>query len=184
MDTIKNEDLRNVFHYLSTIENIIEKEIGMVNGNKSHLDKIVPEDIKRVYSLKQARASDFVSNLAEINYESALITLVATFEKIVFAKYRTSYGEIRSVVNTHTPDTMDYYSSRESFVNDGIDKLSGIIHLIESRLSTELVDKLKKIKEHRDYIAHGKRFSLPSSVNFSLEEIVVTLDNIVTEIQK
>ncbi len=53
MALLNNTELREAFNYLSTIENILKKEIKLVDGNKSQLDKIVPKNIARVYSLKE-----------------------------------------------------------------------------------------------------------------------------------
>ena len=50
MVTINNEDLRDTFNYLATIDNILQKEVRQINGNKHYLDKIVPEQITKVFS--------------------------------------------------------------------------------------------------------------------------------------
>jgi hypothetical protein len=43
--------------------------------------------------------------------------------------------------------------------------------------------KLQVIKEHRDYIAHGKRYEKPAEISLSLREIAETLDGVISEIQ-
>ncbi len=183
MVTINNEDLRDVYHYLATIENIIQKEVRLINGNKSHLDKIVPEQLVRVYSQKERTALAFANKIATTAYENSVVTLVSTFEKIVFAKYKTSFGKLKTVVKEYTPSPMDYYKSRENFVNGNIDKLSGIIFLIERQLPPDLLIKLKLLKDHRNYIAHGKRDVAPPAVELQLAEIASTLDEIIREIE-
>jgi hypothetical protein len=184
MVTVNNEDLRNVYHYLVTIENIIQKEIRLVKGNKHHLDKIVPEELTKIYSAKEKTALSFVDNLTRVTYENSIIMLVSTFERIVFAKYRTSYGSIKTTVNKHSAKPLDYYSSREKFINDGIENLSGILYLIEGIIEHSLFDQLKKIKDHRNYIAHGKRDSQPPAIEFTIDEIASLLDRVITEIEK
>ena len=184
MVTINNVDLKNVYHYLATIDNVIQKEIRQVNGNKSHLDKMVPEQLSQVYSMKQKTALMFVDNLTRTTYENSVISLVATFERVVFLKYRTSYGTIKTVVNTHSIKPLEYFNSRERFINDSIDTLSGIIYLIDGIIDNELLNNLKIIKDHRNYIAHGKRDSEPPAVEFSIDEIAKTLDEVIREIEK
>ena len=183
MVTINNEEIRDAFNYLATIDNILSKEIRQVNGNKYYLDKIVPEQIVKVYSQKEKTAITFADNLTRTAYENSVVTLVSTFERVAFAKYKTSYGTIKNVVTTHSTRPLDYFKSRENFVNGSIDKLSGIIYLIEGHLSTELLDKLKILKDHRNYIAHGKRDSAPPAVEMKLSEIAKTLDEVISEIE-
>lgn len=184
MAVINNEDILHTFHYLSTLDNILKKEIRMVNGNKSYIDKIVPENLVKVYSQKGTVASEFVDNLSRTSYEASLITLVASFERIIFAKYKTAYGTIKSYVGELEIRPLDYFRSKERFVNGSIDKLHAIIDLIEGHVEDQLFQKLKGIKEHRDYIAHGKRFGKPPAFELTIEEIAVVLDNIILEIEK
>jgi hypothetical protein len=163
-----NEELRNIYHYLVTIENTIQKEIRHVRGNKSHLDKMVPEQLSKVYSTKDKTALTFIDNVTRTIYDNSVITLTATFERIVFAKYRTAYGVIKSTINTHSKKPLNYFDSKERFVNDQIDRLSGILFLIENIIDSDLFNKLKIIKDHRNYIAHGKRDSQLQPLNILL----------------
>lgn len=183
MVTINNDDLRNTYHYVATIENVLQKEIKLVTGNKFHLDKMVPEQLTRIYTPKEKTALAFVDNIYRTSYESSVISLVATFERIVFAKYKATYGTIKALVAANAVAPMDYYRSREKFVNGDIDKLSGILFLIEGHISIGLMDKLKMIKDHRNYIAHGKRDVAPPAVEMSLSEIAKILDDVIIEIQ-
>jgi len=183
MVTINNEELRNVYHYLATIENILQKEARQIRGNKSYLDKIVPAQLVNVYSLKEKSALAFADKITITAYESSVVSLVSTFERVVFAKYKTSFGTLKTVVRENAPFPMDYYKTRENFLNGNIDKLSGIIYLIEGYLSVELLGKLKLLKDHRNYIAHGKRDVAPPSVEMNLEDIAKTLDEIIREIE-
>lgn len=184
MVTINNEQLRDVYHYLLTIENIVQKEIKSVKGNKSHLDKLVPEQLSKVYTIKEKTALTFVDNLTRATYDNAVMAIVATFEKIVFAKYRTSYGSIKALINNHAVKPLDYFDSKEKFVNDKIEYLSGIFNLLDGQIDKGLFDKLKVIKEHRNYIAHGKRDSKPPAVEITIDEIAYILDSIIREIEK
>lgn len=183
MATLNNEDLRNAYHFVATIENLLQKEIRQIRGNKSYLDKIVPEELVKVYSLKEKTALSFADGLFRTSYENSVVTLVSTFEKVVFTKYKTTVGTIRGIVAAHAAKPMDFYRSRENFVNGSIDKLSGIIYLIEGHITNDLMDKLKIIKDHRNYIAHGKRDVAPPAVELKLSEIAKTLDEVIEEIE-
>lgn len=183
MVTINNEDLRDTYNYLATIENILQKEVRQIKGNKSYIDKIVPEEIVKVYSQKQQTALKFADNLTTTVYENSVLSLVATFERVVFSKYRTSYGALKKVVSEFSAQPLDYFKSRENFIKDNIDKLSGIIYLIEGNITGELMQKLKQIKDHRNYIAHGKRDVAPPDVELKLDEMVKVLDDVIREIE-
>lgn len=183
MAAINNEDLRDAYNYLATIDNILSKELRQVAGNKYYLDKIVPEQIIKVYSQKEKTAITFADNLTRTAYENSVVTLVATFERVAFAKYKTTYGTIKNLVGKQATKPLDYYTARESFIFGNIDKLAGIIGLIEGYLSAELLEKLKIIKDHRNYIAHGKRDTAPPVVELKLYEIAKTLDEVIKEIE-
>lgn len=183
MVTINNEVLRDTFYYLATIDNILQKEVRQINGNKYYIDKIVPEQITKVYSQKEKTALTFADNLTRTAYENSVVSLVATFERIVFAKYRTSYGTLKNVVSVNATRPLDYFRSRENFINGNIDRLSGIIYLIEGHVAVELVQKLKLIKDHRNYIAHGKRDVAPPDVELTLDEMAKVLDEVIREIE-
>ena len=68
-------------------------------------------------------------------------------------------------------------------MNDKIDRLSGIINLFDGLISPSQLKNLKIIKDHRNYIAHGKRDVTPPLIEFKLFEVAEILDNIITEIE-
>lgn len=72
---------------------------------------------------------------------------------------------------------------REQFVYDKIDRLSGILYLLEGTISEDLIKKFKIIKDHRNYIAHGKRDVAPPAIEFKLHEIALILDTILNQIE-
>lgn len=183
MVTINNEDLSETYNYLATIDNIIQKEARQIRGNKYYIDKIVPEQLSKKYSQKDKTALTFSDNLTRTAYENSVVSLVATFERVVFAKYRTTYGTLKNVVSTNAVKPLDYYKSREKFINDNIDRLSGIIYLIEGHITNDLLQKLKQIKDHRNYIAHGKRDVAPPSIELKLDEMAKVLDEVIQEIE-
>lgn len=183
MVIISNEDLKKVYHSLITIENIIKREEKRIKGNKFNLDKVVPEQLTRIYSQKETTALAFTDRMVRIVYENSVVCITSAFERIVFTKYRTAYGKVRSVVKEQSQPPMDYYKAREKFINGGIDKLSGIISLIEGHVSNDIFDKLKQIKDHRNYIAHGKRDVAPPAVEMTIDEIAQALDEAIIEIE-
>lgn len=110
--------------------------------------------------------------------------MIATFEKIVFSKYSTTYGKLKSVVRDSSARPMDFFEAREKLINSGYDRLSQIMNLIDGLIDRNLFLKLKQIKDQRDYIAHGKRIPKPQNVELKLEEIATVLDNVIIEISR
>lgn len=53
----------------------------------------------------------------------------------------------------------------------------------EGHLSAELLNKLKLIKDHRNYIAHGKRDTAPPAIELKLSEMAKVLDDVIKEIE-
>lgn len=92
MVTINNEDLRNVYHYVATIENVLQKEIKLINGNKSHLDKIVPEHLVKIYSLKEKTALAFTDQIAKNAYESSVVSLVSLLRELFLLNTKQLVG--------------------------------------------------------------------------------------------
>jgi len=181
MAQIANEVLRTTYNYLLTVENILKKEGVKISSDKSYLDKIVPESITTIHSQNQQKTKKFFDNLIHLINQNAILTLVYTFENLVFSKYDNSYGEIKKIVKNGTPVSIAYYKSREKFLKGQLDGLSGIINLIEGQININDLEELKKIKEQRNFIAHGKRFATPS-FDLNLSQVVLVLDNVLTQI--
>lgn len=180
---INNEDLRNTFNYVRTIHTALIKEFDKVVGNKSQLDKLVPEDLIGTYSAKYNKALEFKDNIISIAYDSGVVMLVASFERIVFAKYHTACGNLRGVLRDNASRPLDYFLAREKFINSSIDRLAAIIDLISAYLESDLHEKINLIREHRNYIAHGKRDREAPSVEMSLSDIAKALDDVIIEIE-
>ena len=84
----------------------------------------------------------------------------------------------------HAQKPLDFFKSREKFVAGDIDKLHSIIDLIEGHIDNSLLNELKKIKEHRDFLAHGKRFGKAPAVEMKLADIAQILDKVISEIAR
>jgi hypothetical protein len=180
---INNEDIKNTFHYVISIETALKKELAHVEGNKTHLDKLVPDYLKGVYSKKQNDAVEFKTNLIRTAYDSALVLLVASFERIMFAKYKTVCSQIEFFLEANKDLSVEYFIAKERFVNNSFTRLADLIKLIEGKIDGQLYDNLSAIKEHRNCIAHGSREGLLSAVDMTIEEIAQTLDSVITQIE-
>ena len=186
MAAIRNVELKSAYFHLSTIEKMVDRETANVKNNKQHLDKIVPSEIIGKHSSNYSEAIQYIDSISKLSYENGIISLVSTFEKIVFEKYRHTYGTIKTVVNENSPSSLNYYRIRERLVKSesDINRLHNIIELIKGILPERLYDEVSKIKNYRDYLAHGKRYSMTIDVEPTLEEITETLDKVLFEIEK
>lgn len=186
MATIRNIELQTAYYHLSTIEKMVDREIANVRNNKQHLDKIVPSEIHGKHSSNYSEAQKYIDNISQLSYENAIIALVSTFEKIVFDKYRLTYGAIKTVINVHTQAPLNYYKIRERLVKseNDINRLHNIIELIKGFLPENLCLEVIKIKSYRDFLAHGKRYSSTIDIEPTLQQIAETLDKVLFEIEK
>lgn len=182
MVTINDESIKKAYTYVLTLRNVVVKETNHVKSNKAHVDKIVPSNLVNVYSKKHQDALKFVDDLTQTLYDLSVVTLVTAFEKVVFNKYKNTYGILRTVVSVSTTPLSDFHRSRERFINDSIDKLSGILFLIDGIIDANTMSLLKEIKDHRNYIVHGKRDSVMPARQLDIDIIAKTLDDAITEI--
>ena len=86
MVTINNEEILNTYHYLLTIINIVERDFVHVRNNKSHLDKLVPQELENIYSNKYRPAMVFIDGTEQLLKDFSVVSLITAFEKAVFAK--------------------------------------------------------------------------------------------------
>jgi hypothetical protein len=161
MAAIRNPEILATFLHLSTIEKMVDREIANVKNNKQHIDKIVPSEIIGKYSSNHSLAQKYINKINRLTYENAVISMVSTFEKIVFEKYRNTFGTIKKVVSAHTTSPLDYYKIREKLIKseNDINRLHNIIEMLKGHLPEQLYLEVSKIKNYRDYLAHGKRYS-------------------------
>jgi hypothetical protein len=82
--------------------------VEQAKRNKSYIDNMVPEDLYGIYSKKEKMAYDFSNALSRTSFESSVVSLVASFEKVVFSKYKTSYGTIKEIVRDSATERFDY----------------------------------------------------------------------------
>lgn len=181
---INNESIRDTFYCVITIQTTLHKELSQVNYNKSHLDKLVPDYLANTFSKKHDKALQFVDDITRTAYENGVVALVSTFERVAFAKYRTTYGKIKTIINNEVDKPIDYYASRERFVNTSLDRLAHLMNLLEGIIDSNLYSKLNELKFHRNYIAHGKRDVEAPTKEYTIEEIAKILDDIILEIEK
>ncbi len=186
MAAIRNPEIQATFLHLSTIEKMVDREIATIKNNKQHIDKIVPSEIIGKYSTNYSEAQKYINNINRLTYENAVISLVSTFEKIVFEKYRNTFGTIKKVVNTHTASPLDYYKIRIKLIKseNDINRLHNIIEMLKGHLPESLYEEVSKIKSYRDYLAHGKRYSITIDVEPPLQAIAEILDKVLFEIEK
>ncbi len=182
--SILNEDLRECYENAVAIHTMLDKELKQVNGNKIHLDKLVPEDLKGKYSGSMKTALEFKQRILRDAFKAGVILLTATFERIAFAKYRTSSGEMVAYIEKAKDLSIEYDVVKDKFIKTSLSRLKELIELFEGHIETKLYEKLEQIREQRNSYAHGNPNSIPIVNDYSLDDIVVTFDEILTVIEK
>jgi hypothetical protein len=182
--SILNDELLESFENVLAIKTMLEKELNQVDGNKSHLDKLVPEGMKGKYSTTMKKALEFKGRILRDAYKAGVISLVATFERVAFSKYRTASGDMISYIEKAKDLSIEYYIVKDRFINSSLNWLSDLMRLMEGKINTILYEKLAEIKEQRNLYAHGSLDTVATINEYPLEEIAETLDKVLLEIEK
>ncbi len=114
----------------------------------------------------------FDEELQQSILDYALLDIVATFERILFLKIDNASGEIKRIVNNNYPTPAPLSKMSESFIRnkEDISNLAGIAKLLEGKIPQRLSSQLSIIREHRNWIAHGKR-SVGQPSHLTIQEI-------------
>lgn len=179
-----NSDLQESLENALSIQTMLDKELQHVEGNKSHLDKLVPDHLKGVYSKKQRDALAFKQRILDDAYKAGVILLTATFERVAFAKYRTAAGDTIAYLRNARDLVTEYYLVVDRLVKPSLSWLSDLLVLLEGRIDTTLYERFSEIKEQRNSYAHGSVDSLTTINQYSLREIAGILDEILTAVEK
>jgi len=182
--SLLNNDLRESLENALAIQTMLQKELEHVDGNKSHLDKLVPDYLKGIYSKTRKDALGFKQRVLTDAYKSGVILLTAAFERIAFAKYRTAAGDTIAYLEKAKDLSTEYYIVRDRFVNPSLKWLSDLLVLLENRITAAQFDRLAEIKEQRNSYAHGNLDTLTTITDYSLVDIAGTLDKMLTEIEQ
>lgn len=182
--SILNSALRECFENAICIHSMLDKELRQVDRNKSHLDKLVPDNLKGSYSKTMKTALELKQRVLRDAYKAGVILLTATFERIAFAKYRTASGDMISYVQNAKDLSIEYYIVRDRFINSSLNWLSELMKLLEDRIETTLYERLAEIKEQRNSYAHGSLDTVTTINEYTLEEIAATFDEVLLDIEK
>jgi len=112
--------------------------------------------------------------------EFYILNIITTFEKIIFKKIQQAHGDIENIIvkgyekRIKNKEKVCFRYSAKSFIKSDTDifSLGGAIKLLEKQIiNKELFNDLKAIREHRDYLSHGKRRNVGEQSKFTIEEI-------------
>ncbi len=117
------------------------------------------------------------------------MNIVTTFEKIIFKKIQQARGDIENAINKgyeqriKNKEKVYFRHSAKSFIKSDTDIFSlGAAKLLEKQIiNKELFNDLKAIREHRDYLSHGKR-NVGKQSRFTIEEIKDKLIEIINSV--
>jgi len=172
-----NDSLKNVLDKYLCLKRICEKAQERASDKTSGA-KFIQQIGLPVMGKKVKRQSSihvkeyFDEELLQSILDYAFLEIVATFEKMFFLKIDNASGEIRRVVKDHYLASAPLSSLSRSFVKnkDDISSIAGIEKLLDGKISVRLSGKLSAIREHRNWIAHGKR-SVGNSSTMSIQEV-------------
>lgn len=121
----------------------------------------------------------FDEKLQQAILDYAILDIVATFEKILFLRIDNASGEIKKIVREKYKTPAPLVKMSESFVKgkEDIYNLSGVTALLEGKIPPRLISQLSAIREHRNWLAHGKR-SVGQPSTLTIQEIYNILQEI------
>jgi hypothetical protein len=123
--------------------------------------------------------------------EFYILSIITTFEKIIFNKIQQTRGELEKIINKgygqriKNNQKVYFRHSTKSFIKSDTDifSLGRAIKLLEKQIKDkQLFNDLAKIKEHKDYLSHGKRRNVGKLSKFTIEEIKDKLIEIINSI--
>jgi predicted nucleotidyltransferase len=181
----QNTSLKEVFDKYKCLQKICAyaQERAINDVSSKFAQKIeLPIMGKKVKSKPKIHIQEyFDEELQQAVSDYAFLDIVATFEKIVFSKIDNATGEIRKVVREYYKSPAPLSEMSKEFIKDKDDiyNLSGVIYLIEhSRMPSALSTQLTAIREHRNWLAHGKR-SIGQQSSLTLQQVYDILQEVV-----
>ena len=121
----------------------------------------------------------FDEQLQQTIVDYALLDMVATFEKMLFLRIDNASGEIKRMVTEKYKAPAPLAKMSAAFIKDQADvyNLAGVTALLEGKIPPRLVSQLAAIREHRNWLAHGKR-SVGQPSTLTIHEVYKILQEI------
>lgn len=175
--------------YLSSIEiyNYAQDQ-AKKDYSVAHKFNIQPKSNKKKYLNAIQQHFDRLKTDLEEFY---ILNIITTFEGIVFRRIQQTRGDIEKIIDKRygqrikDKEKIYFHRSAKSFLKSDKDifSLGRAIKLLEKQIKDiKLFDDLEKIRDHRDYLSHGKRINVGKESQFSIEEIKDKLIAIVDSI--
>lgn len=140
----------------------------------------LPIQGKKVTSKSSVHIKEyFDEKLQQTILDYAILEIVAAFEKILFLRIDNASGEMKRIVKERykTPAPLAKMSGAFIKGKEGIYNLSGVIALLEGKIPPRLMSQLSAIREHRNWLAHGKR-SVGQPSTLTIREVYNILQEI------
>ncbi len=186
---MSEKELEEIYQlYLSSIE-IYDYAQDRAKSDDKIADKfkIASKNQKNQKKLIQKHFDKLKTDIKEFY----ILNIITTFEKIIFKKIQHARGDIKKIIDKgyerriKNNEKVYFHHSAKFFIKSDTDifSLGGAIKLLENQIKSkqQLFNDLKKIREHRDYLSHGKR-SIGEQSKFSIEEIKDKLIEIINSI--
>lgn len=186
MDTIKNKELEKTYIYHKFISDYSIYIKTQISARKNSGDFLATIKFPFIGEIKNEKSLDKIfDDIDEKVSESFFIALVASFEKILFNKFGNTYGEIKKLVKEKYVSPKPMHKYGESFIKDisNTDSLAALKNIIVHQLSAETQKQFESIIEHRNYLAHGKRFGKAATI-LEPEDVLLILDEILEVINE
>ncbi len=185
MIQINSSDLQSAYNNFLSIENILDytsnEAIRRIQHNQDFLFTIKFPFIGEIKAKnKEDSLKIKFSEISQFLRENTMLIIVAEFERLVFEKINDSSVLIQNVVDNGYLSGQPMHQFRTSFVKEENDiyNLKGFNAFLTIHPNIKI--DLQEIIDFRNYLAHGKRLKVGKNSNKTLEQIITTLDNILS----
>ena len=181
---IFNEDLSDCYNnYLVMLKIcLMAKDRALSDKSNKYIFSLGGKLLGNTTTNRSKDIEIFFDNLQQDLIDSYFISIVATFENIIFSKIPKAVGDTRKIVKNNYDENGPFGSVIGRFIKATNDfkNLSNIKELLRGKIPSNLFDVFDEIVNYRNRIAHGKRFGEETTLN--LEDLIYNLDNIIQSV--
>ena len=166
--TVKSEDLLHVYNKYNTVLTLClrAKKRAIADKTGKYLRNLNLDIAGREKSKREHLIKKYFDKIQKDLEDNAILNLVATFEKLVYYNIPTTINNSKKILNSQYNNQEPFSSSIKSFVKSpqDINNVPAVLSILSGSIPVTLENKLKEIIDHRNRIAHGRRFGKESNV--------------------
>ncbi|MGA2617590.1 MAG: hypothetical protein ABSF26_08280 [Thermoguttaceae bacterium] len=160
------------------------KERAIGNPSAQYVSDLGIPALKKAKPDRLAAIKEYFDSVEESLFDQYLLLMVAAFERLAYEKLKNAVGAARATISQHYPAPSSFSRAAQRLAKDVDDfrNLADIEVLLASYPQSQSKD-LQALREHRNWIAHGKRLGHQSLFS-KMEDVHRTLEDILSVIER